>query len=877
MIQLWLDGHRMDMGKARVAQTFQVNDINMLSNRQASLTNKIKLPKTPRNVVFFSMLGISGSQSTHPYRKLDAKVTRFGIELMAKGWAVVKETAEFYEVAVYDGWIHFVKAIENKVITDTGISELSHIKNVANIIETWTDTTIPYRYLLADYNGKTETDDAKWNADYLIPSANVKWIWDKIHEFAGHEYEGTVFDTDAFKNLWITYPKPINNETEVLEPSHVWNFTNAVFYAVTSGVFAGLAHYSDFLTHTPVVNNDYFTSSPTVSEEPPAGSVMQCQTAGLYKFDFDITSLEITSPNGNAPSEELEHNIDIVLFRYIEGGGTPITEVLVANIEQLTAVQQTLYINFEEGEQFAIRFMKAGDPNGYFFHWMYRIIGTLDIDVNYFVGQNVNFEEAFIDFSIRDFVNEILWRFALTPFQDKYDKKVKYLTHQEWLQSANVNDWSNSKGKFQRKLSEEYTHGNYAQRNYLRYQYNDKNADHNDYFLSVSNENLDDSKTIIASKIYSPELKKAFILDDYYNVYPFWSKNPKEDGTIEYKDLSNRFYMMIAEPMNSNTHIKSELTTDEDSSWVAWRESFEGLSFRDIVPNFYNPIYGILNNAKLVLADIYLDDLDINKLKFDEIYFIKEENMYAILNKIPNYMDPGIYACELIKVEYVTDNFDDGEVVMPGDESIVINTYFQEPDGLGTFIHSIITQFTFVNYIPASATVYAVQYDDYPTTGSPTGTVLSEAVNVNANSVGISLGVSLEPAEEGWYVVYIEDGDGNISNEEIILVEGSAAPVTPSVSVIITPEDEGYVEPAIRDIVYRFNNFTPTSATLTLQEFDVMTLEDIGEPIVFTGLTLTPDTDHTIADVEFSSVYAFYHCTLDTNYIDLETNLIVPS
>lgn len=858
----------------RVARTKQVNDIGRLDNRQTNFTHRIKIPITKEVRIAFDYLGTPGNSSAKPYIRNSAKLYNDNGEAeIYNGYAIINSTSKEYNVTIYDGYINFIKAIENKVLTDVGISDLNHIKNVENIIDAWIDEDTPYRYNLADYNGKMITDDGKWNADYLIPSVRVKWLWDKVHEHFNYTYTGNVFDTDSFQNLWLTYPKPVTSDTEVLEASHEWNFTNGVAYSVTSGVFSGLAHYSDLLTHNPVVDNDYFSSSPTVSEEPPAGAVITCETEGLYKFDFDILSLEITSPNGNAPT--LEGNIDIVLFRYIDGGGTPIQEVLVSDIEQLTAVQQTVYISFEEGEKFSIRFMKAGEPSGYFFNWMYRIIGTLDIDVNYFIGENVNFEEAFIDYSIRDFINEVLFRCALTPFQDKYSNTINYLTHQEWLQTDVINDWSD---KFIQREDEEYNLGDYAQRNYLTYKYNDNDADHNDHYIPINNKTLKDKKTIISSNIFSPEYENTLLFGAYYNNYPFWTKNPKEDGTIEYKETPNRFYMMRSEPLGSSITLKSEFSTDEDVTLSAFRESFDRLSFREIVTDFYNPIYGILNTARIATISIYLNDADINNLKFEELYFFKQEGSYFILNKVPNYSGKGVYQCEFIEVDYLTSEYDGGGII-EDPPSIMLFGILIEPNGVDNFDYYINTAYSFINYVPDSATIYYVQYDEHPNFGGTvTGTSYSYVLD-NEESVDQSLnfGTTIDAAEEGWWEVYIVDGDGLTSYSIFIYVDVTP-PATGSISFSILEEGAGIENPAPRDIVYRWNDFTPTSATITFQEFSVLTGEDVFDPIIYSSLSFTQDTDHTITDVPFRQTYTWYRVTITTNEptIYLETTFTVP-
>jgi hypothetical protein len=48
-------------------------------------------------------------------------------------------------------------------------------------------------------------------------------------------------------------------------------------------------------------------------------------------------------------------------------------------------------------------------------------------------------------------------------------------------------------------------YGDYAQ-NLMQYKYNDDNATYNDGSILINNQNIADSKVIIKSKLYSPDL-----------------------------------------------------------------------------------------------------------------------------------------------------------------------------------------------------------------------------------------------------------------------------------------------------------------------------------------------------------------------------------
>jgi hypothetical protein len=78
----------------------------------------------------------------------------------------------------YDGNIDLYKAIENTTLGDLNLTGLTHTKDVATVVNTFTATTLPYKYILADYNGQATytstsggTSATTINVDYyLVPS-----------------------------------------------------------------------------------------------------------------------------------------------------------------------------------------------------------------------------------------------------------------------------------------------------------------------------------------------------------------------------------------------------------------------------------------------------------------------------------------------------------------------------------------------------------------------------------------------------------------------------------------------------------------------------------------------------------------------------------
>lgn len=616
-----------------IARTLQVNDIASLNNRQANFTPTFSIPRTAKNIRAFAMLGIVGNTSNIPYQRNEAYYyAENGECLIYKGWAVITATEKDFKCNLYDGAIDFYKAIENDTLASLPLDEINHVKTLDNVVDSINGLTT-YKYILADYNGKALYDTNKINIDYLVPSVPISYLWDKIFEYYGFTYSGEVFNTFDFQNLWLSYPKGIdeNNAEEAI------NF--------------------DYGTSTT------FYSTPTTQQEPLqfnivnvslgsfASGVYTVASDGAYVISGNNFFLGLEARyyfNGTDPDQgtsSVWSAVDVV----VNGNILNPYRIYENRISTRTFYQTTLQLNAGDTIEFIVKIIgPTNDPN-------YKIESYVvwnSIEINYFEAFDVNFGETFVDLKTKDFFNEVLTRFSLTPFKDKYSNNIVFKTLYEILQDSNVIDWSK---KFDSVNSESYVYGSYAQQNNFVYKYNDVESDYYDGNITIENENLADAKDVIKSVIYAPEREQSIQLPKVTNIYKLWEKEPKEDGSINYKILSKRFYLMRQENyiFENPVTIGSEKLSQETTITQAPFESFYNLKFKDIIFLYYTPIYQILNNAKIINANIFLKEQDILNLDFSKLYWIEPLGNYFLLNKVLNFSGNGINKVELVKVDYV--------------------------------------------------------------------------------------------------------------------------------------------------------------------------------------------------------------------------------
>lgn len=615
--------------KTKIAQTKQVNDLISLSSRQSNYTATITLPLTAKNVRGMNSLGIIGNNSNIPYQRNSCYYYADDGEcFIYNGWAVISSKSDGYKLNIYDGSIDFYKAIENTTLADLDLTEINHTKTLENVVASFNNETI-YKYIIADYNGNAVYETSKINIDYLVPSIPVSWLMDKIAETYGYTFTGSIFSTFNFTNLWLTFPKGLLTtvpDIPYFESDLAWVSLDLGFRR---------SFYMFFFSIT--------TAHPSVTLSTPYS--VNFSESGVYRVTLNGT-VNVLTP--------YEYFFPAGLYQAKNVEGLDPDFIVDANllasvfIRTDTTIDTSFLVNINAEDSLSY-FFRMIDPDTV----MLGIGGSLDITISKVENTEIDFEGAFLDFKTKDFINEINWRFGTTPYKNKYSKEIKFLTMQEVLQTTNVIDWSDKYVEFS---DEVYIYGNYAKENTLAYKYNDDESDFNNGYINIDNDNLNDSTTIIQSKIYSPEKEKSFLVpfEKRTNIYKLWEKEVSGDG-IKYKALDKRFYFMRYEDYTFTfpTTIGSESLATSQSISIAPFESFFKLPFSDIVNDYYYPFNQILNKSRVLTLNLFLNDLDIENLNFIALYYFKQEGGYFLLNKVINYSEKGKVKCEFIKVDYV--------------------------------------------------------------------------------------------------------------------------------------------------------------------------------------------------------------------------------
>lgn len=632
MVELFINGNAIELpSDTDIKYTKQISDIFDLANVSCSFTNSFSFEKTPANTQTMGQLGIKSDGSNLPYQKNTAVLKVDGFDLISNGWYKVSPTDEKYNGSIIDGMVDFFKAIENKTIgSDLDLKNFNHEKTIESVVDSFSN--FYYQYIIADYGGKTNFNNG-FNIDYLAPCFSVKKIWELI--FSTFNFKCDYSQLSYLDNLYLTYPKDVAED----QTNEIIATLEKTAYTTRKGTIIGDYAYP---------KSEYFWSSSFFTE----GSLIQnwryvIEETGSYNFDLTV-AMYCYFRRINYYSRQ----VDVAVF--VLKNGQKIGEI-GSSFEEGNPAGEDRNIQFnlscDAGDvitlEYFVPFLRTFRGQTFYAQeWRHRstIFKIFKTDLG-----TTKLENELKDFSIKDFIKEIIWRTGLTPILNPVNNTVEFSKLSNRLNFANAQDLSHC---YVRRTSEVYENG-YAQKNIFKLKRESETDLSGDGFLYVQNSNLEDQKILATSKIYAPDKKILTPFGSFStNQYKIWETETKEtDGVIEisYKGLSGRFYFIRKETANGTFKIISEnLVGEEIVNTVPYAVNVNTL-FDEAVYNNYQEYQKLLTRFRIHNIDLVLTVNDFLGIDLTKPFYFSQENAYYICNKI-SFEQGGKSSGEFIKI-----------------------------------------------------------------------------------------------------------------------------------------------------------------------------------------------------------------------------------
>jgi len=624
-------GKEIDVIATSVTYVKQVGDIGDVSKVNTSYSWGLRYPKTPRNVETFKGLGLVGDTSDSPYIKIRVNLVDDGISIVSNGLLLLKETTTEYKGNIQDGIVDFFKDVSVDKISDViDLSDLTHLNTVQNIIASFSNPV--YRYIIANFNGPPLANVngvTNLNPFALVPSINIRFLFDAIMDFYGWTYSGDI----DLEGLWMTYPNAIGFTIDESAPPVMVGSAALKEYPGPNANFVGgprvLYEFTDV-----AINTDFIYEVDTGHPNPTSFAFAQ---PGNYRISFAVEGFSRVYQ----AVPFFATDVRVYLYR----NGTPV----------LTPVEIYTTLNGSEdnedtpedeattGEEVIVFDIVAFENEVIQLATELEFIGDFNQDVTVTKGsmridqlgvQNVDFNEALIKVKVSDFFKEILTRQALTPFPDVDHRNIHFINIDNRI-NAGIIDWSD---KYVRRTKERYVYDSYARNNNFTHKYDSNDQDFNDGVLVVDNENLPEEKTLYKSFTHSP--LEEFVTyngsnNSEYQVNNFKmfnaevTRDPETEETLaEYKPIRNRFYIFKSEIRVDSIFI---LGNPVNSFPVA---ILGGNTFKDVVNSRYGQINKILNDTRIHTLELALTKWEVATLDLSSRYYFAQEATVYMINKL---------------------------------------------------------------------------------------------------------------------------------------------------------------------------------------------------------------------------------------------------
>ena len=589
--ELYIKGESVDLGDSEITLNFKSNLLGDISKITASNSYTITLPRTNKNIRLLDFPDVAGHESYLMRDYFNAEYYRNGVKLFDAKAVLISCSESGFNVALT--W---------------GMSEkFIQLMNDDRSIQEFADMTLPWNSSTTYYNGLVDGQlshgyirhnagiDVDSNRDkiFIHPSVNCMRLLEEIAS-----YYGLTMDWGSYKQYIELLYLPLISQ----KASSKYNF----FEANITGTLDSDIKYVKFTQINRV-------DGINISNTETYGDVVRIYETSL---DWELDILISTNKHNTLNVVELAFYSNAQYIKSLQ---------ISSNDIGLCAYKGVIPFDITEYSNITIRIRIN---NGALLGIIKSYIKIFSEDV-----QSVSYNQYYPiginlpNISVVDFIKQICWLFGL--FAIKSDTGVSFIPVNKIIDNKNkAVDWSKKlvpTGWTAEETS--YTFGDFAQKNYFRYEENE-NAKSADGYMVVQNKTLDNEKDLVKLPYTAGGDNGDMRAVPYFK----WS----EDGTtVELEDCGDRIMQLV---------ISFDSQGKEDA-----RLDFSDLKFQNRVSRFGLSSYQDLIKSPFVIKDTFrLTEIDLKNLDYTIPVYIER---YAAFFAIISIKSQGDYSeCELLKL-----------------------------------------------------------------------------------------------------------------------------------------------------------------------------------------------------------------------------------
>lgn len=589
--ELYIKGESVDLGDSEITLNFKSNLLGDISKITASNSYTIKLPRTNKNIRLLDFPDVAGHESYMMRDYFNAEYYRNGVKLFDAKAVLISCSEDGFDVALTWGMSEkFIQLMND----DKSIQEFADMALPWNSSTTY-DNGLVNGQLSHGYIRHNAGIDVDSNRDkiFIHPSVNCMRLLEEIAS-----YYGLTMDWGSYKQYIELLYLPLISQ----KASSKYNF----FEANITGTLDSDIKYVKFTQINRV-------DGINISNTETYGDVVRIYETSL---DWELDILIYTNKHNTLNVVELAFYSNAQYIKSLQ---------ISSNDIGLCAYKGVIPFDITEYSNITIRIRIN---NGALLGIIKSYIKIFSEDVQsvsynqyYPIGSNLP------DISVVDFIKQICWLFGL--FAIKSDTGVSFISVNKIIDNRDkAVDWSKKlvpTGWTAKETS--YTFGDFAQKNYFRYEENE-NAKSADGYMVVQNKTLDYEKDLVKLPYTAGGDNGDMRAVPYFK----WS----EDGTtVELEDCGDRIMQLV---------ISFDSQGKEDA-----RLDFSDLKFQNRVSRFGLSSYQDLIKSPFVIKDTFrLTEIDLKNIDYTIPVYIER---YAAFFAIISIKSQGYYSeCELLKL-----------------------------------------------------------------------------------------------------------------------------------------------------------------------------------------------------------------------------------
>lgn len=589
--ELYIKGESVDLGDSEIKLNFKSNLLGDISKITASNSYTITLPRTNKNIRLLDFPDVAGHESYMMRDYFNAEYYRNGLKLFDAKAVLISCSEDGFDVALTWGMSEkFIQLMND----DKSIQEFADMALPWNSSTTY-DNGLVNGQLSHGYIRHNAGIDVDSNRDkiFIHPSVNCMRLLEEIAS-----YYGLTMDWGSYKQYIELLYLPLISQ----KASSKYNF----FEANITGTLDSDIKYVKFTQINRV-------DGINISNTETYGDVVRIYETSL---DWELDILIYTNKHNTLNVVELAFYSNAQYIKSLQ---------ISSNDIGLCAYKGVIPFDITEYSNITIRIRIN---NGALLGIIKSYIKIFSEDVQsvsynqyYPIGSNLP------DISVVDFIKQICWLFGL--FAIKSDTGVSFISVNKIIDNRDkAVDWSKKlvpTGWTAKETS--YTFGDFAQKNYFRYEENE-NAKSADGYMVVQNKTLDYEKDLVKLPYTAGGDNGDMRAVPYFK----WS----DDGTIvELVDCGDRIMQLV---------ISFDSQGKEDA-----RLDFSDLKFQNRVSRFGLSSYQDLIKSPFVIKDTFrLTEIDLKNIDYTIPVYIER---YAAFFAIISIKSQGDYSeCELLKL-----------------------------------------------------------------------------------------------------------------------------------------------------------------------------------------------------------------------------------